>query len=370
MKKVLRKMMVFSAFAGIIIILFFILTRFAPKPPVEKMECARGALSKAERNKADIYSKKLFTQAKASYDSAMVNWEKENKKFVFFRNFDKVTKFAEMSAKKANEATENSVNSTTNLKVSIKQKLTALKDLVFELNKLFTTYPLTSDVRGRISKGKLLLEEAEIAYNKGQYLQADRKITDSEYLLTASYDNASSNLKNYFKSYSVWKRWAEKAISDSRKNNSYSIIIDKFSRKFFIYYDGIKKYEFDAELGKNWVGDKRVKGDKATPEGMYMITNKFEGSKTKYHKALLLNYPNEEDKARFRTEIARGSLPRSAKIGGLIEIHGDGGKGVDWTEGCIALTDREIDLVYRIVSVGTPVTIIGSMVDLQNIMNR
>jgi len=370
MRKIFKKVLFFSGCAGAIVMLVLLLTRLAPKPPVEKMEYARESLSKAEINKADIYSKKLYAQAKAAYDSAMVNWEKENKRFIFFRDFDQVTKYAELSAKKANEATENSIASTTNLKVNLKQKLATLKNLVDEINKLFTTYPLTSEVRGRISKGKLLLEEAEIAYNKGQYLQANRKVTDSEYLLTASYDNASTNLKNYFKSFSTWKRWAEKAISDSKKNNSYSILVDKFSRKFFIYLNGVKKYEFDAELGRNWVGDKRSKGDKATPEGMYMITRKFEGSKTKYHKALLLNYPNDEDRARFREEIASGSLPRSAKIGGLIEIHGDGGKGVDWTEGCIALTDREIDLVYRIVSVGTPVTIVGSLVDLQNVMNR
>ncbi|MCE5348110.1 MAG: L,D-transpeptidase family protein [Bacteroidales bacterium] len=370
MRKIWKKVLIFLAITVVITTLVFIFINITPQPPVKKMELARESLSKAKINKADIYSKKLFNQAKSLYDSAMVNWERENKRFYFFRNYDKVSMFAELSVKKADQASENSISNSTNLKTNLKKKLDTLNNLVAEIDELFTTYPLTSEVRSRISKGKLLLEEAEIAYKKGQYLQANRKTTDSEYLLTASYDNASSNLKSYFKSYSTWKRWVERTISDSRKNNSYAIIIDKFSRKFFVYLSGVKKYEFDAELGKNWVGDKRVKGDKATPEGMYMITNKFEGSKTKYHKALLLNYPNEEDRVRFRSEIERGTLPRWAKIGGLIEIHGDGGKGVDWTEGCVALTDREIDIVYKIVSVGTPVTIIGSMVDLQNIMNR
>ena len=59
-----------------------------------------------------------------------------------------------------------------------------------------------------------------------------------------------------------------------------------------------------------------------------------------------------------------------AKIGGLIEIHGNGGKGIDWTEGCVALTDREMDTVFKIVRVGTPVTIIGSMVDLKDLLDK
>ena len=161
-----------------------------------------------------------------------------------------------------------------------------------------------------------------------------------------------------------------KLLNESKKNHDYSIIIDKFSRKCFIYQNGAKKYEFEAELGKNWVGDKRVKGDNATPEGMYKITKKFDGGKTKYYKALLLDYPNDEDKAKFKSEIEHGSLPASAKIGGLIEIHGNGGKGIDWTEGCIALTDREMDVVFKIVRVGTPVTIVGSMVDLKEVLDK
>jgi murein L,D-transpeptidase YafK len=128
--------------------------------------------------------------------------------------------------------------------------------------------------------------------------------------------------------------------------------------------------EFNAELGRNWVGDKRLRGDHATPEGMYRITKKFGNGKTKYYKALLLDYPNEEDKARFRAEIESGVLPRSARIGGLIEIHGNGGKGIDWTEGCVAVTDREMDAVYNIAAVGTPVTIVGSTVDLHEILKK
>ena len=64
-----------------------------------------------------------------------------------------------------------------------------------------------------------------------------------------------------------------------------------------------------------------------------------------------------------KQRLSKGSLPSSAKIGGLIEIHGNGGKGIDWTEGCIALTDTEMDIVFKTVKVGTPVTIVGSMVE-------
>ena len=370
MRKIWRDVLIFSAIAVSIPLVVLLLIRFTPQPPTGEMEHARETLSKAGKNKADTYSKKLFTEATNFYDSAMVTWQRENYRFIYFRQYDRVIMFANLSVKKANLAADNSVSSSSNLKIKLLQKIESLNELVAHIDKLFTTYPLTSEVRNRISKGKILLKEAEIIYKKGQYLQANRKAIDSEYLLTQSYQNASANLKNYFKSFPVWKKWVDKTLNDSKKSRDYSIIIDKFSRKCYIYLTGSKKYEFEAELGKNWVGDKRVKGDLATPEGMYKITKKLTRGKTKYYKALLLDYPNDEDKVKFRSEIEHGSLPESAKIGGLIEIHGNGGKGIDWTEGCIALTDSEMDVIFKIVKVGTPVTIIGSMVDLKDVVDK
>ena len=110
------------------------------------MEHARECLSKAGTNKADTYSKKLFTEARILYDSAMVNWKRENKRFIYFRHYDKVLMFAELSAKKAEQASENSISSSTNLKLNLKQKIESLNDLVNQIDALFTTYPLASEI--------------------------------------------------------------------------------------------------------------------------------------------------------------------------------------------------------------------------------
>jgi hypothetical protein len=370
MRKVWRDVLIFSAIAVSIILVFLVLISLTPKPPVDLMENARENLSKARSKKADTYSKKIFNEARIAYDSAMVNWERQNKRFLYFRDYDKVVTFANIASKKAGLALDSSVSSETNLRVKLKEKIATLDNLVVQLDDNFNTYPLTSEIRNRISKGKILLNEAEIIYDKGQYLLANRKITDAEYLLSESFDYASANLKNYFKSFPLWRKWVDKTLYDSKNNRDYSIIIDKFSRKCFIYLSGVKKYEFEAELGKNWVGDKRTRGDFATPEGMYHITKKFDNGKSKYYKALLLDYPNDEDRERFRSEIAKGSLPPYAKIGGLIEIHGNGGKGIDWTEGCVALTDKEMDTIFKFVRIGTPVTIIGSMTDLKGLLDK
>lgn len=111
------------------------------------------------------------------------------------------------------------------------------------------------------------------------------------------------------------------------------------------------------------------RGDKATPEGRYSVTVKKSGRNTIYYKALLINFPNKQDLKRFNALKASGKLPRNANIGGLIEIHGGGGKGIDWTDGCVALDNRDMDIVYSLCSVGTQIAIVGSLSPLEKILD-
>jgi hypothetical protein len=348
------------------ILLFFFLP---PEPPVSEIELARLTLSEAGSCEAATYSRKVFGQAKTLYDSAMICWQSENRKFILFRDFDLVRKLAAESTEKSHEAVENSNRSALNLELLIRDKIDSLNNLALHFDRIFKSYPLPTEIWNRISKGKLLLKESEIAYDKGQYYQANRKIIDSEYLLTDSYEKASRDLKEYFENFSEWQKWVERTIRNSRQNKNCSLIIDKFSRKCIVYVNGIKKYEYTVELGTNWVGHKRIMGDKATPEGMYCVTKKLTSRMTNYYKALLIDYPNANDKAEFKKEIAQGLLPKNAKLGGMIEIHGNGGKGIDWTEGCVALADAEMDVIFNIVKEGTPVTIVGSTVGLEQLLD-
>jgi L,D-transpeptidase catalytic domain len=362
--------LIISAIALFLTMAVFLIFYPVPSPPVGKMKNAREAISLARKNRADVYSSQLFREASDCYDSAMADWKRQNRVFIYKRNYGKVTALAELSSKNASEASEIALNNTTNYKVVLKERLEDLRNLMAEINKIFPTYPLTPEVRNKISMGKMLISESETAFDNGDYLQAEQKISESKNLLESSYDFASSNLKSYFRSYPQWKIWADSTIAMSRENHDYSIIVDKFSHKFFVYLDGTIITEFTAELGKNWVGHKRRRGDKATPEGMYRITQKIEGDSTTFYKAFMLDYPNEEDTIKFREAIESGALSPSARIGDMIEIHGNGGKGVDWTAGCVALKDREMDSIFKYINVGTPVTIVGSVYSLKHVFKK
>jgi lipoprotein-anchoring transpeptidase ErfK/SrfK len=157
----------------------------------------------------------------------------------------------------------------------------------------------------------------------------------------------------------TWRAWAEQTISDSLRTGDAAIIVDKLRRRVVLYRAGRAIVSYPAELGANGLRRKEHSGDRATPEGRYHVTEAKQAPASRYHKALLIDYPNDEDRMRFALARARGTIPRVG-IGSLIEIHGDGGEGRDWTDGCVALTDEDMDRLFAHVHVGTPVTIVGT----------
>ena len=156
-----------------------------------------------------------------------------------------------------------------------------------------------------------------------------------------------------------WQEWTEETLAESRKGGM-AVIVDKLARRCVLLEDGRVVRAFTAELGRNGLADKIYAGDAATPEGRYRVVDKKEGDETAYHRALELDYPTDADRREFAAAKKQGKVPAGRGIGGAIEIHGHGGRGTDWTNGCIALPDAEMDRLFAAVEVGTPVTIVGT----------
>lgn len=130
-----------------------------------------------------------------------------------------------------------------------------------------------------------------------------------------------------------------------------SVEIYKSSRKMYLLNNDQVLKSYDVGLGFAPVGHKQFEGDGKTPEGSYTITHRNPNSN--YYLSIGISYPNDAD--REFASLA-GKEP-----GGDIFIHGRTGyrgknKG-DWTAGCIAVTDREIEVIYSMVEPGTPIQI-------------
>lgn len=135
------------------------------------------------------------------------------------------------------------------------------------------------------------------------------------------------------------------------------IVVYKSQRKMELWgKDAVRIKTYKVALGGNPKGPKTEQGDRKTPEGIYKIAGRNAASQ--YHRSLRISYPNAQDMAQAKK---RGVLP-----GGDIMIHGlPNGQGWigaahlahDWTDGCIAVTDKEIEEIWRLVPDGTPIDI-------------
>ncbi len=129
-----------------------------------------------------------------------------------------------------------------------------------------------------------------------------------------------------------------------------SVIVFKEARQLHLLHGNQILRSFDIEMGFAPEGHKEKEGDGRTPEGAYTIDRRNPNSA--YHLSIGISYPNEQDLAR--------AAEAGVRPGGDIFIHGTPDSVLrrkDWTAGCIAVTNREIEDIYAMVQDGTPIFI-------------
>lgn len=340
----------------------------AEEPPVAEIDQARQELANAEQAEAKRYAPVQLAQAAALYDSARMEWQLQNKKYFFLRKFDKVRSLAMAAIDSARTALTSSLEHKNGLHQGLAKKMKTIESRLRTFEKKYTHLPLKKSIRDNYTSAHLRYVEAEQAYLRTAYQEAGINLDEALRLINLANKASAAYLENYFSSMDKWQSWAKETIDWSKKHKAWVFIADKYAHKCYLYKNGTLKHTFSIEMGSNWIGPKQYKGDLATPEGKYLVSKKKSGVLTKYYKALLINYPNEQDKIRYNNNLRNGLIPQRG-IGNLIEIHGGGGKGVNWTDGCIALTNEEMDIIYPLLPNGTPVTIVGSLRNLTELNN-
>lgn len=165
--------------------------------------------------------------------------------------------------------------------------------------------------------------------------------------------------------------WGFRSIHQSRARHSWlntslngtpEIVIDKSDYELRIYDADGWYATYPVVFGNKNKGDKMMEGDRKTPEGTFSIIIKRPHEK--WAKMMLLDYPTQADQAKFAERKAKGLIPKSARIGNGIGIHGtwpNDDKAVDleqnWTNGCISLKRPDIEELYAIIPLRTKVTI-------------
>lgn len=148
------------------------------------------------------------------------------------------------------------------------------------------------------------------------------------------------------------------------------IYVSKSERRLWLVQDTVLVRDYHIGLGPSPRGDKYFQGDGRTPEGDYFVCVK--NSSSQYYKSLGLNYPSPKHAENglacgvisygdycsiVKANDSKRLPPPNTRLGGAIFIHG-GGSFMDWTLGCVAVTNSAMDELFDVVSVGTPVSIL------------
>ncbi len=137
------------------------------------------------------------------------------------------------------------------------------------------------------------------------------------------------------------------------------VLVKKSERRLYLLKDGRPIRTYRVSLGVNPRGHKERQGDNRTPEGLYYLNGRNPGSR--FYKALHISYPNTKDRMQ--------AAAHGVSAGGQIMIHGqppasriqdlqDVLRGADWTAGCIAVTNAEIEEIWGYTTNGTPIEIL------------
>jgi murein L,D-transpeptidase YafK len=150
----------------------------------------------------------------------------------------------------------------------------------------------------------------------------------------------------------AWSRWPASPLAPDAKADL--VVVQKAAHRLELYDGGVLLKSYVVSLGRHPIGPKRQQGDGKTPEGEYVLD--YRRPDSSFHRALHISYPAPADLAAAR---ARGVDP-----GGLVMVHGmKNGLGwlgrlhlaFDWTDGCVAVTNREMDEIWRAVPAGTKI---------------
>jgi lipoprotein-anchoring transpeptidase ErfK/SrfK len=335
--------------------------RTAPVPP----EVLEAGLQEQDLRGAgaSLFAGREHAAYLQSLSSARQALDRENLKLGWFRDYGKVRQeFA--AVLQAGGALKSTIQTVVSRRASaLSQSAEAVRRRLRTIDELTLSLVERGQARNRLTRASLALVEADALVKQARFDEAAARLDTASSLAAEAERAVLTHISRYLDPAQVrsWKIAAEETIADSKSRGVPALIVSKLERRLAVYKNGKLYRTYDVGLGFNGLADKRFAGDNATPEGRYAVVRKIPSSL--YYKALLINYPNDEDRRWFAREKARGAIPSYVGIGGDVEIHGGGQDSL--TRGCVSLDNDKMDELYALVTVGTPITIIGTM-ELEN----
>jgi L,D-peptidoglycan transpeptidase YkuD (ErfK/YbiS/YcfS/YnhG family) len=327
-------------------------------------------LSQAQRLDEDLrgigvsfYASQDLERFELGLKSAKARIGAERAKFGWFRDYSPATADLRKTLDEGEALRRRIVSLKTSKTETFRARADSLTERVAKIKRMTGFFNESAPVRMNLSQAEIKLSEADLLLKKEEYDAGSKDLAEGEFHARAAEQAIADVLSRYRDRNEIakWRTWAQETIEESRQRGTVVFLVSKIERKITIYKAGAAIGSFDIGLGRYGLSDKLYAGDEATPEGRYKVIQKFPASD--FYKALLINYPNDEDRKAFAEARRKGLIPGQAGIGGAIEIHGGGKDSL--TKGCVGLENRDMDRVYDYAREGTAVTIVG-VVSVEN----
>jgi hypothetical protein len=312
-------------------LLSFIACNTPPAPP----EAARASALEQDlwRAGGSLFAEADYRSYKDALKTASDRIADETAKFGWFRDYRPV----QADLKKILASGDALLERINDLKAAKARNFAvsaeALSFRIDSLHLITGYFNENDDVRKNVSQAEIKLAEARLLVSKEKFEDAAVVAGEGTLYLDRAEDAAVRLLRRYLDRGQLerWRRLSAEAVEESRQKGTTVFVVNKVERKLTVYRKGDVFARFDIGLGKYGLSDKLYSGDEATPEGHYRIVRKFPAST--FYKAILIDYPNEEDRRAFAEAKRKGLIPGNAGIGGAIEIHGGGKDSL--TKGCV-----------------------------------
>lgn len=330
----------------------------SPSPPLAAGLRAEQMLERARRADAQRYAAEPYRRAEALRSGGLIETARQRGRLPRLRDYALADSLLGASADEAMRALDRATSHVEDQRGRARDERNVLRTEIAQWRNALQGTIEWNRARRHLDRADLACRTGSNLLESGEYEASRRELADGAAALRALAGVMEEYANEEAERLPVWRRWVRETVKRSRSGGGYAVIVDKSRHTAWLIHGGEVKETFACDLGHNPSRQKRFAGDGATPEGTYRVSAVKGNGSSKYYKALLLDYPNPDDRARFARDKSRGLISKSARIGGLIEIHGHGGTGRDWTNGCVALSNGDMDVLMRHAKKGTTVTIV------------
>jgi murein L,D-transpeptidase YafK len=328
-------------------------------PPIQSLLEARMSLNLARSTANEEPARPLLDSAEQNIADAQLAVAQEYRKLVLFRRYELARYHVDRARKLCGEAVERARDARQSAAADGGRRVSSLRHSLATTRGLVERLNLRGDALVRLSSADAFIKAADARLMEQEAFEARELLDRAQTEIEEASVQLQSRLTCFLERRYEWNSLVRETLAASAQTNEPMVLIDKLNRECHILRRGRVVETFAVEMGNAWMERKLTEGDRATPEGRYQVSALKGQGNSRYYKAALLDYPNQADRTRFVKAKRAGQISRGARIGGLIEIHGEGGRGNNWTAGCVSLANNDMDRLMSFLRAGTPVTIVG-----------